>query len=343
MNLLQCIENNANQIDTRSQYWKNIDIENNLIIHIFEYENKKIPILKDKRTNKKLQVILDPMISTTFSKVYPYGNWISPDCKDEERKKRPYDPVKLIDADYCIHLESDINDPCIKWLKKLEQWYAQECLKFGLWSEELESIKDAFNEEKNNNDNNGYKTKIDDDDTIIKRRFVKNLTSMIKNKRKYETKREEDIIENRVIINMRRKIYNTYQQKKTYYSAEEYITQLWDLTEKRFLMDIIEKNKQFHKTLIPLYDYTGKIIKQEDAQLKMNDEVVLKVEFKHRSFQEKYGLFMFPIWIQIVKEGKENNNDNDYTKLKNKSHNEGKIMYPIPKIILPNKKKKLTN
>ena len=70
-------------------------------------------------------------------------------------------------------------------------------------------------------------------------------------------------------------------------------------------MDIIAKNQQFNKTLIPLYDCTGEIINQEDAQLKMNDEVVLKVEFKHRSFQGTYRLFMIPIWIQNCKRRKD--------------------------------------
>jgi len=50
-------------------------------------------------------------------------------------------------------------------------------------------------------------------------------------------------------------------------------------------------------------------VDQHDTEIKNNDEIVVKVKFKKRDMI-RYGLVLKPIWIQLIKEGKDINNNN---------------------------------
>ena len=319
--------------DYRPSHWSNINIEEDLEFEVFEYDStrtKKQEItgwIRDKRSGNRLEVILDPMI-TRYPKIYPYGNFVTDETKiqinnrentkkkikkDENEKNNvnKFGEDKLQDAKYLIRLESQSDHPCIKWLKKLEQWFVYHGLEKGLWKQEWNDLREKEDENDDENNDNADEHKKEQK---LKKRFVRNLASMVKKKLDKDTGQP---IENQIFLTISEKVYNTYPVKNNATTTESYE---WTHLEQKLFENEI-KEGTIHKNILPFYDSMGISIDQHNAEIKNNDEIVVKVKFKKRDMMG-YGLTLKPIWIQLVKEGKENNNNYHSNKI-----NDGPINY----------------
>lgn len=70
--------------------------------------------------------------------MYPHENWFPPNCKNDERKRRVYDPTKRIDAEYQIPIGSQYSTRMHTIVEKIKAMVCQRidmfgCLERGFW------------------------------------------------------------------------------------------------------------------------------------------------------------------------------------------------------------------
>jgi len=119
----------------------------------------------------------------------------------------------------------------------------------------------------------------------LKKKFVRNLASIVKKKLNKETGKP---IEDQVFLTISDKVYNTYPTKNGDNETYE-----WTPLEQKLLVNEIKEGK-IHKNVIPFYDCVGTLVDQNDAEIKNNDEIVLKVKCKKRDMMG-YVLSLKPI------------------------------------------------
>lgn len=108
-------------------YWKNIEIINDIDIKWMEIGNKKYPIVNDVRINRKLHIILEPMLVQSSNLFY---NYTQVQLNQNEKYKLYLNELKYKTID-CFHAHKFI-DPdvqvCLNWLDSLEIYINKKCV-----------------------------------------------------------------------------------------------------------------------------------------------------------------------------------------------------------------------
>lgn len=325
MELVQknCVNNNndellwiSEKIQRNPKYWDQIDIQKDLEACRVEFTRKATNTqetsiwIRDKRTNKRLEVQLEPM-RVKYPKMYPFGNWIDPETSLEDRKKRTFDPTNLEEAKYFLRLipedyinNNDSPDPrgqaCMKWLQDLEKWFVEQCFDQGMWLKEQNELAQKVEEEMKEEDEKGFTKEIFD--RKKKLRFVRGTKSKIDFQKEKESGKV--LKDKPVKLNLMEKIYDKYK-------PDDYENQLekngvaFEHEEEQKLIN----GGSIHKKIIPLYDYKGKIIPQTQAQLRHNDVLSVCISFKKKDVPS-YGLAFKLKWIQLVRTATSNYSSN---------------------------------
>jgi len=304
-------------------FWKNINIENDLEICTYEYKKKNTNIMettlwiRHKKTNGKLQVILEPMV-VKWPKIYPHGNYIGNDHNDNEKEKknRIFDARELENALYSFRLQPEkfndenVNDligiECLEWLKKLEEWFAEKAYENpNVWTKEKNDITYKLDEE--------YQDDPLQPELFEKRKrrtFVKGMATKIQPQKDKET---DEILKNKCMkISLTQKVYTIYEPRE-YKKILEQNHVIFDEEEKKIGVvshndnddDYLENNNnnKYYKHIIPLYDFKGKLISQMYANIQHNDLIAVCLSFKKRDVPN-YGLSYKIQWIQVIKQNK---------------------------------------
>lgn len=158
-------------IKNNDPFWENIDIERDIAIHLCH--GKDNIWIENKKTHKRLEVILEPMV-IKYPRLYPHGNYYfnnenneengdHKEFKENENKKRKkiyhqYYTTELQKARYQLRLEAEDYEyhtnsihekgqECLNWLKKLEKHIIHQSIKLGLWEEEFKNVKEEILEQ----------------------------------------------------------------------------------------------------------------------------------------------------------------------------------------------------
>ena len=176
-----------------------------------------------------------------------------------------------------------------------------------MWKQEWNELCEKDDDDDENNDNVDTRKK----EQKLKKRFVRNMASVVK--KKFDKDSGQPIY-NEIFLTVTDKVYNTYPPKNNHTKEHE-----WTELEHK-LLNLEIKEDKIHKHIIPLYDSLGVLVDQHDALLRNNDEIAIKIRFKKRDVKG-YGLSLKPIWIQLVKEGKDSVKSSDHFQ------NDGPINY----------------